>query len=175
MKSINQYDFGVCKVGITYWSDTRHTNHASWRLIQAFKQYHDYVSRIWEAAILALLMGGMYEVEIVSGGMIYSYIPSRMKNGIDVQAILRVWFSNLKWCSVGVINGKDLWRTLLKWTQVATYKYQVPWRSVLTFKLLCGYNPNSLRGCNVGVTDRRDLWSTQVRWPHVAWYTWRLI
>jgi hypothetical protein len=65
-------------------------------------------------------------IEIVSGGMIYSYIPNPVKTCTGVLAILRVWFSNMKGCNIGVTNGRDLWRTSLKWTQVATYKYQVP-------------------------------------------------
>jgi hypothetical protein len=64
-----------------------------------------------------------YAVEIGSGGMIY--IPSLIKFGTGVQAILRVWFSNMKGCDVGIDNGRDLWRISLKWTRVARYKYQV--------------------------------------------------
>jgi hypothetical protein len=65
-------------------------------------------------------------VEIGSGGMIYSYVPCLMKIGTGVQAMLRVWFSNMKGCNVGVTNVRDLWRTSFKWAQMARYKYQVP-------------------------------------------------
>jgi hypothetical protein len=48
----------------------------------------------------------MYAVEIPSGGMIY--LPSFIKIGTGVQAILRFCFSYLKGCNVGITDGRDL-------------------------------------------------------------------
>jgi hypothetical protein len=52
-----------------------------------------------------------------SDGMIY--MPSFMKIGIDVEGILRFSFSNLKYCNVGITDGRDLCSAPLKWAQVA--------------------------------------------------------
>jgi hypothetical protein len=43
-----------------------------------------------------------YAVEVASCGMIY--IPSFMKIGIGVQAILRFYLSSLKGCHVGIVT-----------------------------------------------------------------------
>jgi hypothetical protein len=40
---------------------------------------------------------------MASGGMIYTYIPSFMKFGIDVQEILKFCLRNLKGCNVGIV------------------------------------------------------------------------
>jgi hypothetical protein len=52
-------------------------------------------------------------VEVASYGIIY--IPSLMKIGIGVQAILRFCLRNLRACNVGITDGMDLWITLLRW------------------------------------------------------------
>jgi hypothetical protein len=49
-----------------------------------------------------------YTIEMVSGGMIYSYIPSFMKVGRHVEGMLRFHLSTLKDCNVGITDGKDL-------------------------------------------------------------------
>jgi hypothetical protein len=35
-------------------------------------------------------------------------IPSFMKNGTGIQAILRLCFINLRGCNIGIIDGRDL-------------------------------------------------------------------
>jgi hypothetical protein len=47
----------------------------------------------------------MYAVEMASCGMIY--LPSFMKIGTGVQAILRFCLRNLKGCDVGITDGRD--------------------------------------------------------------------
>jgi hypothetical protein len=47
----------------------------------------------------------MYTIEMASGGMIY--IPSFMKIGIGVQAILRFRLRNLRGCNV-ITDGRNL-------------------------------------------------------------------
>jgi hypothetical protein len=58
--------------------------------------------------MLVLVRDGTYEMplEMGSGGMIY--IPSLMKTGTGVQAILRFCLSNLNGCNVGITDGRDL-------------------------------------------------------------------
>jgi hypothetical protein len=48
----------------------------------------------------------MYAVEMASCGTIY--IPSFMKTGMSIQAILRFCLSNLNGCNVGITDGIDL-------------------------------------------------------------------
>jgi hypothetical protein len=43
---------------------------------------------------------------MASGGMIY--VPSLMKIGIGVQAILRVCLRNLRGCNASITDGRDL-------------------------------------------------------------------
>jgi hypothetical protein len=47
------------------------------------------------------------------------FLASFMKIGTGVQAILRVCFSNLKCCNIGITDGRDLLYRPLKWAQVA--------------------------------------------------------
>jgi hypothetical protein len=47
-----------------------------------------------------------YAVKVASYGMIY--LPSFMKIGTGVQAILRFCLRNLRVCNVGITDGKDL-------------------------------------------------------------------
>jgi hypothetical protein len=54
-----------------------------------------------------------YAVEIASYGMIY--IPSFMKIGMGVQAILRLCLRNLKGCNFGITDDRDLLCAPLKW------------------------------------------------------------
>jgi hypothetical protein len=46
------------------------------------------------------------------------YIPSFMKPGIGVHAILRVFLRNLRGFSVGITDGRDFSITPLRWAQV---------------------------------------------------------
>jgi hypothetical protein len=47
-----------------------------------------------------------YTVEMASCGMIY--IPSYMKIGTDIQAILRCLLRNLRDCNAGIAGGRDI-------------------------------------------------------------------
>jgi hypothetical protein len=47
-----------------------------------------------------------YTAEMASDGMIY--LPSFMKSGAGVQAILRFCLSNLNVCNVCISDGKEL-------------------------------------------------------------------
>jgi uncharacterized protein YraI len=47
-----------------------------------------------------------YDVEMASCGMIY--LPSFVKIGTGVQAILRFCLSNSNGCNVGIIDRRDL-------------------------------------------------------------------
>jgi hypothetical protein len=53
-------------------------------------------------------------VDMVSDSMIY--IPSFRKTGSDIQVIL---IDNLRSCSVGITNDRDVLSSLLIWSQVA--------------------------------------------------------
>jgi hypothetical protein len=57
-----------------------------------------------------------YSVGMVSCGMIY--LPSFMKIGTGVQAILRFCLRNFRGCNVGITNGRDFFITPMGWTQV---------------------------------------------------------
>jgi hypothetical protein len=59
----------------------------------------------------------IYAVEMPSCGIIF--LPSFMKIGKGLQAILRFYLSNLNGCNIGIIGGSYLWSTPLKWVQVA--------------------------------------------------------
>jgi hypothetical protein len=48
----------------------------------------------------------MYAIDMASGGMII-YIPSFMKIGTGVQAILRLCLKDLRGCDVGITSGKE--------------------------------------------------------------------
>jgi uncharacterized protein YraI len=48
----------------------------------------------------------MYGVEMASCGM--TFLPSVMKIGAGVQAMLRFCLSNLNGCYVGITDGKEL-------------------------------------------------------------------
>jgi hypothetical protein len=48
----------------------------------------------------------IYAVDMPSCGMII--LPSSLKIGTVVQAILRVGLSNLKGCNIGITVGRDL-------------------------------------------------------------------
>jgi hypothetical protein len=81
-------------------------------------------SAIWEAAVLALLMGRIYDVcrwdELRWHD---TYIPSFMTIGSGIQLILRVHPKNLGGCGVGITVGGDLYCTTLRWPQVAWYMH----------------------------------------------------
>jgi hypothetical protein len=47
-----------------------------------------------------------YVVEVASCGMIH--IPSFMKTGTDIEAVLRFCLRNLRGCNVGITDGGDL-------------------------------------------------------------------
>jgi hypothetical protein len=46
----------------------------------------------------------IYVIDMPSCGM--TVLPTFMKNGIGVQAILRFYVSNLKGCNVGITDGR---------------------------------------------------------------------
>jgi hypothetical protein len=48
----------------------------------------------------------MYTNEMESGGTIY--LPSFMKTGTEVVAILRFYLRNLNGCNFGITGGRDL-------------------------------------------------------------------
>jgi hypothetical protein len=48
----------------------------------------------------------MYAIEMASYSM--TYLPSFIKIGSGIQAILRVCLRNLKGCNVGITDGRDL-------------------------------------------------------------------
>jgi hypothetical protein len=50
----------------------------------------------------------IYATQMVSGGMIYIYIPNFVKIGTGVQAILRLYLINVRGYNVGITGGKDL-------------------------------------------------------------------
>jgi hypothetical protein len=54
----------------------------------------------------------MYAVEVASCGMIY--LPSSMRSGKGIQAILRFCISNLNGYNIGITVGRELWCTPLK-------------------------------------------------------------
>jgi hypothetical protein len=91
-------------------------------------------STVWEAVVLVLLVRGIYNVRHWDGvsGMIF--LPSIMKIGTGLQAILRFCLRNLRGSNVGITGGRDLWSVLLTWAQVAWYTYQVSWRLIKAFK-----------------------------------------
>jgi hypothetical protein len=70
----------------------------------------------------------MYAAEMPSRGI--TFLPSFMKTGTGVQAILRFCLSNLNGCNVNITAGKELWSAALRWGQVALSPYQVSWRLV---------------------------------------------
>jgi hypothetical protein len=55
----------------------------------------------------------MSAIEMPSCGM--KFLPSFMKSGTGIQAILRFCLSSLKGSSVGNTEGSDLWSMLLRW------------------------------------------------------------
>jgi hypothetical protein len=64
-----------------------------------------------------------YAVEMVSCDMIH--VPSFMKMDTGVQAIIRGCLENLRGCSAGITDGRDLRITPLRCAQVLCYTYQV--------------------------------------------------
>jgi hypothetical protein len=69
----------------------------------------------------------IYAVEMASCGMIY--LPSFMKIGTGVQAILKFWIRKLKICNVGITDGRDYevrhWDGL-RWHDIHT-KFHTDW------------------------------------------------
>jgi hypothetical protein len=60
----------------------------------------------------------IYTVEMASCGVIY--LPSFMKIGTGIQAILRFCLSNLNACNVGITNRRNLCSLLLRWAHATT-------------------------------------------------------
>jgi hypothetical protein len=58
--------------------------------------------------MFVLVIEGIYKyaVEMASRGMIH--VPCFMKTDTGVQAILRVCLRNLRGCSAGITDGRDL-------------------------------------------------------------------
>jgi hypothetical protein len=76
-------------------------------------------STIWEAALLILLMRGIYDVRHWDDLRWHDiYIPSFLKIGTCAQAILRFRLRNLGGWNVGITDGRDLWITPLRGAQV---------------------------------------------------------
>jgi hypothetical protein len=65
----------------------------------------------------------MYVIEQALSSMIY--LPSFMKTGKGIQAILRFDLSNLNGCNVGINDGRYLLSVPMRWAQVARYTYKV--------------------------------------------------
>jgi hypothetical protein len=107
------------------------------------------------------------------------------------------YLNNLKGCSVGIIELRDLLCMLLRWSQMAWYTYQVSWQLVQAFKSHNRHYLNNLRGwsvgtewmndcikgrsrqalapppsiiyCSVRIRNKSDFWCMPLRWPLVAW------
>jgi hypothetical protein len=56
----------------------------------------------------------VYAVEMASCGIILVYVPSFMKIGAGVQAILRFRLRKLRACIVGISDGRDFLITPLR-------------------------------------------------------------
>jgi hypothetical protein len=74
----------------------------------------------------------MYTIQMPSCGMIF--LPSFMKIGTGIQAILMFCLSNLCGPNDGVTYGRGSGRMPLRWLNVAWHSYQVSWRLVEAFK-----------------------------------------
>jgi hypothetical protein len=70
--------------------------------------------------MLVLLIKGNYDVR-----HLYCFrwqdihTPNLLKIGTGIQAILRFCLRYLKWCNVGITDGRDLWCMPLKLAQIA--------------------------------------------------------
>jgi hypothetical protein len=64
-----------------------------------------------------------YAIKMASCGILY--IPSSLKIGTGVQAILRLCLRNLRGCNVDITNGRDFLVMPLRWAQVLWYTYKV--------------------------------------------------
>jgi hypothetical protein len=67
-------------------------------------------ANVWETVMLVLLIEGTYGVRHWDDFMWYG-IPSFMKIGTGVQAVLRFSLINVRGCNVGITDGRDLWIT----------------------------------------------------------------
>jgi hypothetical protein len=80
----------------------------SWRLVEAFKQYYDLVSDIWEVVMLVLLKGGIYDIRRWDGVMWHDIITKfhedcyRRSSNIKIRSQI---FERL-WC--GTVWKTDL-------------------------------------------------------------------
>jgi hypothetical protein len=79
-----------------------------------------------EVAVLVLPMAGFIKYALRWHHVVwYTYIPSFMKLGIDIQAILILCLISLRGCNMGITDERDLWIAPLRWTQVSWYtKFQ---------------------------------------------------
>jgi hypothetical protein len=73
---------------------------------------------VLEDIMLLLLIEGIYELCLWDGFMFHDIVPSFMKIGTVVQAILRFSFRNLKGCNVCITGGRDLRNAPLRRSQV---------------------------------------------------------
>jgi hypothetical protein len=109
-----------------------HNKHTKFRdhLFRHLSNIKHVTAPIWEAAVLVLLKVVIYELRFEM-----TCVPSFMKSGTGVHAILRFCLNSLRSCNVGNTDGRDLWSSLVRWAQVAWYTYRVSWRSVQSFSL----------------------------------------
>jgi hypothetical protein len=71
------------------------------------------------AVTLVLLKERNYKIRHLDGLRWHDIHAKFHEISIDVEGILRFSFSNLKYCNVGITNGRDLCSAPLKWAQVA--------------------------------------------------------
>jgi hypothetical protein len=142
---INLNTLWVSSVGFT---DERDLGYMPMRWPQAHyihTKFHDHpfrnssnikviTSTIWEAVMLVLFRGGIYEVCLKMASYCMIWRLSFMRIGTGVQATLRFCLSSFRGCNVGTSDGKNWWSTPLRWSLVPWYTYKVSWRLVQTFK-----------------------------------------
>jgi uncharacterized protein YraI len=61
----------------------------------------------------------IYAVEVASGVIIYTCLPSFMKIATGFQAVLRFCLRDFKGCNVGITEGRNLRSAPLGWAQMA--------------------------------------------------------
>jgi hypothetical protein len=97
-------------------------------------------------------------VWIASCGMIY--VPSFMKFGTGVQAILGFCLRNLRGCDVGITDRRDL-RMIYEYSVEMASCGMIHVPSLMTigtgFQAILRFCFRNSRGCYVGITDGRDF------------------
>jgi hypothetical protein len=115
--------YEVCRWDDLRWRDIHTMTHdVRFRHSSNIK---DITSTVWEVTVLVLLMRGNYNVHQWDGLRWHDmYIPSFIKIGTGIQAILRFSLKNLRGCNVGITDGRNLWITPLRWAHVSWYTNQ---------------------------------------------------